>query len=58
MPTKKKLLILKYKEWNGRPAPSFDVSHLLDDSLGDDNDIDNNNDNNDADIDNFTEVLK
>ena len=29
MPTKKEQLILKYKEWNGRPAPSFDTSHLI-----------------------------
>ena len=29
MPTKKEELILKYMEWNGRPAPSFDISHLL-----------------------------
>ena len=29
MPNKKESLILKYKEWSGRPAPSFDVSHLV-----------------------------
>ena len=29
MPKKKESLILKYKEWSGRPAPSFDVSHLV-----------------------------
>ena len=29
MPTKKEQLILKYKEWNGRPAPLFDTSHLI-----------------------------
>ena len=29
MPNKKESLILKYKEWSGRPAPSFDVSHTV-----------------------------
>ena len=31
MPNKKDELILKYKEWSGRPAPSFDINHLLQD---------------------------
>ena len=29
MPNKKEDLIQKYFEWSSRPAPSFDVSHLL-----------------------------
>ena len=29
VPNKKDQLILKYREWSGRPAPSFDVSHLM-----------------------------
>ena len=32
MPNKKDQLILKYREWYGRPAPSFDVSHLMEDN--------------------------
>ena len=31
MPIKKDQLILKYKEWSGRPTPSFNVDHLMDD---------------------------
>ena len=57
MPTKKKDLILKYKEWNGRPVPSFDVSHLLNDSNDDNcNDVDIDNDNENANVDNFTAI--
>ena len=29
MPNKKESLIKKYKEWSGRTAPSFNVSHLV-----------------------------
>ena len=36
MPNKKESLILKYKEWSRRPAPSFDVSHLVSESECDD----------------------
>ena len=39
MPNKKDQLIQKYKEWSGRPTPSFKVDHLQDD-FG--NDIDDN----------------
>ena len=28
MPKKKKELIAKYKEWHGRPPPSFDISDI------------------------------
>ena len=30
MPNKRDELINKYREWSGRPPPSFDVSHLMD----------------------------
>ena len=36
MSNKKDSLILKYKEWSGRPAPSFDVSRLVSESECDD----------------------
>ena len=29
MPKKKDQIILKYREWSGPPAPSFDVSYLM-----------------------------
>ena len=54
MPNKKEDLNQKYYEWSGRPAPSFDVSHLLvperhtddnDDGIGIGNDTDTENEN-------------
>ena len=32
MPNKKDQLIQKYREWSGRPTPSFNVDHLQDDT--------------------------
>jgi len=40
MHTKKDSLIQKYKEWSGRPTPSFDISHLV--STQETSDIANN----------------
>ena len=34
MPNKKDQLIQKYREWFGRPTPSFNVDHLQDDTAG------------------------
>ena len=42
MPNKKESLILKFKEWSGRPAPSFDVSHLVSESECDDQYVNHN----------------
>ena len=57
MPTKKVDLIQKYKEWTGRPAPTFDVSEydvVATDTIDDD---DNNNSKpNNNDDDNFVEI--
>ena len=57
MPTKKKELIQKYKEWDGRPPPSFDVSKLVSDSNKANNlNVDDvGNDNENADM-NITEI--
>ena len=44
MPIKKDQLILKYKEWSGRPTSSFNVDHLMDDQhTGVGSDINDNN---------------
>ena len=37
MPTKKNELIAKYHEWNGRPAPIFDIVSIDDESIDDNN---------------------
>jgi len=41
MPTKKKELIQKYREWNGRPPPSFLVSEYEETTTNDNNVNDN-----------------
>ena len=53
MPTKKVELIKKYKEWDGRPAPTFDVSEY--DVVAMTND-DNNSTPKNNDDDNFVEI--
>ena len=54
MTTKKSQLVPKYKEWSGRPTPSFDISHLLiscnNRSDSKDNGTGNNNKNADSNI--------
>ena len=63
MPNKKDQLILKYREWSGRPDPSFDVSHLMEYNndereTGNSSDMENDSSHSDKVTNNETKILR